>query len=274
MPTPGSTVVRRQLGVRLRRLRSAAGKTERDVEEASLASRTKLWRIEAGKAPVKIADVRALCWLYGADNATTDALAKLALGTTGQGWWEDYNDVFPFGFGLYVGLESTAAEIRTYHPEVVHGLLQTPDYMRALYWSFNPRGTEAGADRLVQLRSERQQVLTIRTPPLRLTAVLGAGARLVGGPQIMAGQKTHLRALAALDHLDIRIIPWEAGAHAAIHLGAITILDFPDPDDPAVVYLDTHTGARYLEKPGELAEYRRVYDLIYEKSIPIEEYPP
>ncbi|TMM41862.1 MAG: helix-turn-helix domain-containing protein [Actinobacteria bacterium] len=78
MPTPGSTVVRRQLGVRLRRLRNAAGKTERDVEEASLASRTKLWKIETGKAPVKVADVRALCWLYGADMATTDALAKLA----------------------------------------------------------------------------------------------------------------------------------------------------------------------------------------------------
>ena len=172
MPTPGSTVVRRQLGVRLRRLRNAAGKTERDVEEASLASRTKLWKIETGKAPVKVADVRALCWLYGADNATTDALAKLALGTNGQGWWEDYSDVYPFGFGLYVGLESTAAEIRTYNPELVHGLLQTPEYMRALYWAYNPHGTDGDADRMVKMRRERQHNVTGRTPALRLTAVL------------------------------------------------------------------------------------------------------
>src|SRR2546423_12557947 len=117
MPTPGSTVVRRQLGVRLRRLRDAAGKTDRDIEEACLASRAKLWRIETGKVPVKVADVRALCWLYGADQATTDALARLAVGTTGQGWWEDYSDVYPIGFGLYVGLEATAAELQAYEPE-------------------------------------------------------------------------------------------------------------------------------------------------------------
>jgi transcriptional regulator with XRE-family HTH domain len=87
MPISGSTVVRRQLGRRLRSLREAVGKTDRDIEEASLASRAKLWRIESGKVPVKIADVRALCWLYGADQPTTDALANLAVGTTVQGWW-------------------------------------------------------------------------------------------------------------------------------------------------------------------------------------------
>jgi transcriptional regulator with XRE-family HTH domain len=276
MPTPGSTVVRRQLGVRLRRLREAAGKTDRDVQEASLASRTKLWRIETGQAPAKVADVRALCWLYGADQPTTDALARLALATTSQGWWEDYSDLYPFGFSLYLGLESTAAEIRTYHSEVVHGLLQTPDYMRALYWGFNPEGSEAAADRMVELRLQRQLVLTGRTPPPRLTALLGAGAlaRRVGGPRIMADQEAHLRDLATLDHIDIRVIPWEAGAHAAIHLGPIVIFDLPDPDDPSVVYIEARTGARYMEKPAELTEYRRIYNLVYQKSVPIEEYPP
>jgi len=129
---------------------------------------------------------------------------------------------------------------------------------------------------VVKLRQERQQVLTRRAPPLRLTAVLGAGclARQVGGPQTVAAQEARLRELAALDHIDIRIIAWDAGAHAAIHLGPFTIFHFPEPDDPSVVYLETHTGARYLERPEELAEYRRIYDLIYEKSTPIEEYSP
>ena len=274
MPTPGSTVVRRQLGVRLRRLRDGAGKTDRDVEEANLASRAKLWRIETGKVPVKVADVRALCWLYGADHATTDALARLAVGTTGQGWWEDYSDVYPIGFGLYVGLEATAAELQVYDPELVHGLLQTPDYARALYWALYPQGTERDADRLAELRLERQHALTRRTPPLRLTAVLGAGAlaRQVGGRRVIAAQEARLRELAARDNIDIRVLPWEAGAHAAIHLGPVAIIDLPDPDDPSVVYLEAHTGARYRERPEDLAEYRRIYALTYQKSIPIEEY--
>ena len=55
-------------------------------------------------------------------------------------------------------------------------------------------------------------------------------------------------------------------------MGAFTILDFDNPDDPPVVYLESHTGARYLEEETELAEYRRIYDLIYQKTVPIEEY--
>lgn len=276
MPISGSTVVRRQLGRRLRRLREAAGKTERDVETAKLLSRTKLWRLESGKTPVKVPDVRALCWLYGADAATTDALAGLAVGTTEQGWWEDYGDAVPDWFGLYIGLEAAASEIRIYDPELVHGLLQTADYAEAVYRAVRPDDSDDVIRRQVKLRLGRQRALADRTPPLRLIAVLGAGvlARPVGGARAMAGQADRLRELAKLDHVDIRVLPWEAGAHAAMHTGAFTVLDFDDPDDPAVVYLETHTGARYLEKPDELDQYRKIFNLIYQKSVPVEEYPP
>jgi hypothetical protein len=79
--------------------------------------------------------------------------------------------------------------------------------------------------------------------------------------------------LNRLPHVDIWIIPWEACAHAAM-VGPFTILDFDDPDDPAVVYLETQTGARYLEKPEELDEYRRIFHLVYQKTVPLKEYSP
>src|SRR5690349_17324842 len=119
MPITGSTVVRRQLGRQLRRLRHVAGKTEADVEQANLASRVKLWRIETGKVMVKVGDVRGLCWLYGADAGTTDALSALAAGTREQDWWENFG---PGGFSLYLGLEEIADELRTYNAELVHDL--------------------------------------------------------------------------------------------------------------------------------------------------------
>jgi transcriptional regulator with XRE-family HTH domain len=276
MPIEGSTVIRRQLGRRLRRLREAAGKTDRDVEEAGLASRTKLWRIEAGKVGVRIADVRTLCWLYGADQQTTDALAALATGTSTQGWWEDFGDVLPDWFGLYVGLEAAATKVRIYEPELVHGLLQTPAYVRAVYEAGSQPSDEVSIQRQIKLRHERQQILTNREPPLRLTAILGAGvlARRVGDDAVMAEQVGRLHDVNRLGNVDIRVMPWNAGAHAAMHIGAFAILDFADPDDPSIVYLESHTGARYLEKPDELVEYRKVYDLILEKTVPIEEYDP
>src|SRR6266516_1683129 len=272
MPISGSTVVRRQLGRRLRRLRDAAGKTEREVEEAGIARRVKLWRIESGKTSVRMADVRALCWLYGTDGPTTDALAALATGTSGQGWWEDYG--VPGWFSLYVGLESAASHAQIYDPELIPGLLQTPTYLRALYADSGVEVDEEALDRQVKLKQERQQAITSRTPPLRVTALLGAGvlARRVGGNAVMVEQTERLRELNQLKQADIRVLPWDAGGHAAQHIGVFTILDFDNADDPPVVYLELHTGARYLEKDDELAEYRKVYDLVYEKTIPIEEY--
>jgi transcriptional regulator with XRE-family HTH domain len=274
MPINGSTVVRRQLGRQLRRLREAAKVAEHDVVEAGLASRAKLWRIESGKTPIKIGDVRALCWLYKVDQATTDALANLAQGTSARGWWEDYGDVLPDWFSLYVGLEAAASEIRTYDPELVHGLLQTPNYHRALFVDSGVEVDEGAVQQQIKLRQGRQQAVTVRTPPLRVTAVLGAGvlARQVGSRAVMKEQIARLRELNQLDHVDIRVLPWSAGAHAAIRMGGFMILDFDNPDDPPVVYLESHTGARYLEKPEELAEYRKIYDLVYQKTIPLGEH--
>src|SRR5206468_3886989 len=124
MAVNGTTVVRRQLGRRLRHLREAAGRTVADIEAAKLASQVKLWRIETGRSPVKIADVWALCRLYGADGRTTDALAALAAGSHERGWWENYADLMGAGVPLYIGLEETASELRTYETELVPGLFQ------------------------------------------------------------------------------------------------------------------------------------------------------
>jgi transcriptional regulator with XRE-family HTH domain len=276
MPITGSTVLRRQLGRQLRRLRDAAGVKEADVVESGLASRAKLWRIESGQTAIKIADVRALCWLYKVDQSTTDALAKMAQGSSTRGWWEDkeFAGVLPEWFSLYVGLEAAASEIHIYEPEIIHGLLQTPDYLRALFADSGVQIADEALERQIKLRQQRQAALTARTPPLRMTAILGAGvlARQVGSRAVMREQVARLRELNRLDHVDIRMIPWSSGGHAAMHVGGFAILDFDDQDDPAIVYLESHTGARYLEKPEELAEYRKIYDLVYRKTVPIEEY--
>jgi transcriptional regulator with XRE-family HTH domain len=114
VPVTGQRVVRRALGRRLTRLRTAAGMSRRDVADAKLGmSEPTLHRIETGKTPVTQANVRALCWLYGVDQSHTDALAELAIGTSHEEWW-DANPVIPDWFKLYVGLEASASQICTY----------------------------------------------------------------------------------------------------------------------------------------------------------------
>jgi hypothetical protein len=113
-------------------------------------------------------------------------------------------------------------------------------------------------------------------PPVPVTAVLNEEAltRGIGDPDAMREQIGLLPELANQVHVDIRYLPWRVGAHPAMSAGGFTILDFVDPEDPDVVYAETHTGARYLELPAELDTYRRIFAGIYAISVPISEYRP
>jgi transcriptional regulator with XRE-family HTH domain len=264
--------VRRALGRRLTRLRTASGKSRRDVVEARLGiSEPTLHRIETGKVPVTGANVRALCWLYGADQSITDALADLALGTSQQEWW-DASPVIPEWFKLYVGLEASASRMFGYEGEVVPGELQTPEYARAIFGAEQPVDSEI-AERHINLRMQRQKTLFARRPAPHLVTVLGEGAvtRPVGGPEVLQAQIEHLRALAQQDNVEIRVLPWSAGAHAAM-AGAFRIMDFDDPEDPDVVYLESHVGALYLEEDDEVREYRRIFELVHKAAVPVQDF--
>jgi hypothetical protein len=120
---------------------------------------------------------------------------------------------------------------------------------------------------------QRQAAMASRHPKPRLVTVLGEGVltRQVGGPDVLAAQVEHLREAARQKHLEILVLPWSAGAHAAM-AGAFRILDFEDPEDPDVVYLESHIGALYLEEPQEVQEYRRIFTLICEASVPIADF--
>jgi transcriptional regulator with XRE-family HTH domain len=253
-------------------LRAASGKSRREVAEARLGiSEPTLHRIETGKVPVTVANVRALCWLYGADESVTGALAELALGTSQEEWW-DASPAMPDWFKLYVGLEASASQICPPDGEIVPGELQTEQYARAVFAAEQSTSSET-AERQVKLRLQRQKTLFTRSPDLRLVTVLGEGAltRPVGGEAVLKAQIEHLRQVARRDNIEIKVLPWSVGAHAAM-AGAFRILDFDDPDDPDVVYLESHVGALYLEESAEVNEYRRIFELIRKDAIPVEEY--
>jgi transcriptional regulator with XRE-family HTH domain len=268
----GSTVVRRQLGRKLRRLREDAGKTHADVEAARIASATKMWRIESGKTTVKPGDVWALARLYDVSTDVADALAALASGTHEEGWWEENDAAVPDWLGLYAGLEAVSSLVSTYHPELVHGLLQTPQYAEAVIRA-NPDLSESVVQQRLSFRLERQRAVLGR--PSGVVAVLGAGALAlrVGSDEVMDAQISHLRTIEAGGKVRIRILPWTAGAHPSMK-GAFTILDFDNPDDPALVYIETHLGSRYLEQPQQVAEYRRILTRLNDRAVPITEYTP
>jgi transcriptional regulator with XRE-family HTH domain len=264
MAGAGSLVVRRQLGARLRQLRLDAGKSMDDVGETGLASKAKLSRLESGKSPIKIADVWALCRLYRASEETTEALAALAPGTQQDDWWQTYSEgVVPDWFGLYAGLEAAASSLRCYEPELVHGLLQTPEYARGVIATDQSLSAEVVEQR-VRFRMQRQRTSA------DVTIILGEPALhlVVGSDDVMAEQLPHLRSVPAT----VFVRPFTAGP--APRRQPFAMLEFADDADPSVVYVETVGLARYFDKQADWDEYELIWQALMETSIPIEEWSP
>ena len=131
--TTGPTVRRRRLGTELRKLRESNGyKLEEVAAQLGVAPST-LSRIETGKAPTKSAYLNQMLEMYGVDEpGQRQVLVDMAREGHRKGWWAAYDDVLPSGFDIYVGLEEETAAVRCYEISVVPGLLQTPDYARAV----------------------------------------------------------------------------------------------------------------------------------------------
>jgi transcriptional regulator with XRE-family HTH domain len=278
MTTVGPTVVRRQLGRRLRQLRDGTGMSvDEVVSNRHLGiSRAKLFKLEAGKHSVKPQDVAVLCARYGVSPEETETLQSLALATQDASWWHVYgDDAVPEWFSLYVELEPAAATIRKYEAELVPGLLQTRAYAEAVYRAAQPDADDAEIQRRVAVRMERQTILD-RTDPPRLHAVLNEAVllRMVGGPEVMDAQLQKLREMAERPAITLDVLPLSAGAHAAMN-GSFALLDFPNPDeDPAVAYVETHSSAAYLQKPAEIDRYSAIFTLALTSTIRIQEYKP
>jgi transcriptional regulator with XRE-family HTH domain len=268
-PGSGPTVLRVLLGSQLRRLREAAGITRERAGYAIRASESKISRIELGRVGFKERDVADLLTLYGVTAAEErEALLALAREANTPGWWHRYSDVLPGWFQSYVGLEAAASLIRTYEVQFVPGLLQTEDYARAVIMLGHADTSPEEIDRRVALRMSRQRLLT-RAGQFRFWAILDEAAlrRPIGGRDAMRRQLEHLIAATKLPSVTLQIVPFGVGGHAAAG-GAFSLLRFPDPDMPDVVYTEQLTSALYLDKREDVDHYLAVMERLAVEAEP------
>jgi hypothetical protein len=262
------TIRRRRLGAELRRRREAARVTIEAVADRLECSASKISRIETGYTSATPRDVRALLEIYGVAGAECDELVQIAREARQKGWWHPYSTVLT---GAYVGLEAAAASVRAYEQQVVPGLLQTEDYARAMIRAARPDITLDEVERRVRVRLGRQSLLT-QDDPIDLWVVLDEAvvSRPVGGDAVMRAQLERLVSAAELRNVTLQVLPFDAGAHAGMD-GTFTILDFPEPRDPAVVYAENATGGLFLEKADELHKYTFIFDHIRAAALRPEE---
>lgn len=261
-------VRRRYLIQELKRLRIQKGISQDQVSARMGWDRGKIHRIENGRLQrIKASDVIALCNLYGASPEETETLAEIARNSRQKGWWFQYQDVLP---GPYLGLEAEAREIFECSTAIIPGLFQTKDYISCLMDSvagvtIAPEEKQAR----IEARLKRQESILGSSDPPRLWVILDEAPlrRQVGGIQVMKGQIQHLIELSQRPNINIQVLPFEVGSHAAIGL-QFTILGFSEID--SVVYIETDQDGLYLEDPKQISRYKLIFDRIQASAISVE----
>ncbi|MGA4841330.1 helix-turn-helix domain-containing protein [Streptomyces sp. G45] len=264
------TVRRRRLGQELRRLRELKGMTAEEVAERLLVSQSKISRLENGRRSISQRDVRDLCGVYEVeDHRIVDSLMQMAKDSRQQGWWHSFGDI---PYSVYIGLETDAASLRVYDPQVVPGLLQTRSYAEALITGALPETPPTDIEKRVQVRMRRQERIAAPENPLRLWSVLDESAlrRVVGTRALMREQLEHLVEQSQLPHVTVQVIPFEMGAHPGLN-GQYAILEFPDASDSSVVYIEGVTSDLYLEKANDVQQYSVMYEHLRAQALNVDQ---
>jgi transcriptional regulator with XRE-family HTH domain len=259
---PSPTVRRRELGTRLRALRTGASLTVEQVAEQLLCSPSKISRLETGQRGASPRDIRDLCDLYGVQGSERDYLGALAREGGRKAWWQPYD----LPYATYVGLEAEAVAIRDFEPGVFPGLLQTPAYARAVHEGGLPRLSQEIIDQRIEERRTRQEILSRDAPPQLATIVDESVLhRVVGGAEVMRRQLEWVIEASRQPHVTVQVLPFSAGAHPALD-STFVVLEFVAPV-PGVVYAEGLVGNIYRERPEDVQRYKEIFEYLSEVSL-------
>jgi transcriptional regulator with XRE-family HTH domain len=264
--------MRRRLRVELKRLRTAAGQTQRDVAKALYWSPSKVIRIESGQVGITVTDLRALASLYGlTDDEQLAALTEMAQGSKRQPF-VGYRDVLSADTIKFLGYEASARLVRQLEPLLVPGLLQTEEYSRAMLKSA-PGLADESIDRIIESRRERQELLERSERP-EIFIIVGETVlrQAVGGPDVMRKQLEHMLDLNEKKVVSIQVLPFELGAHDGLR-GPYVHMEFNDPSDPDVVFLEHSRGtSSFSDDPALTADYQEKFFALEDLATPAAEF--
>ncbi|MET9292342.1 helix-turn-helix transcriptional regulator [Streptomyces sp. NPDC003077] len=255
------TVRQRRLGAELRRLREESKVSAEQVAARLDCHISKISRIELGQSPTRRLDLEAMLDLYGVtDEHRRPALLKLARSAKTKGWWQSYTDVIPPAYADFIGLEADAARIDSFETMLVPGLLQTPDYARAVITeAWETEGPEQ-VERLVEVRRLRQELLD-REEPFELKAIICESAlrQCIGSTETMRAQLQHLVEVERRPNVTLQVLPYSAGAHPGLN-GPFTVLGFAQDGDADVVLTENLASSLYFEDKRELHRFQWAFD--------------
>ncbi|GGQ08070.1 transcriptional regulator with XRE-family HTH domain [Actinomadura coerulea] len=239
------------IAVELRRQRRARG-----VSGASLArligrDRSIVSRIESGRIPMQLDHAEIIDREWGLDRLFT-RLVRFAKERKDDEW----------RLGDLAEQEARATRVRLWEIGLVPGLLQTPDYARAVL----SVGLVRDPDEAVQGRLSRQAAVFDRERPPEVSVILNWAVleQPVGSADVMRGQLARLLELAELPHVSVRVLEKSAG----VHVGYDGMLELLTVDARDLAYAEAPHGGGLVTDPADVQDFEVRYDRIGNIATP------
>ncbi|MFB7778983.1 helix-turn-helix domain-containing protein [Streptomyces bauhiniae] len=256
---------RMMLGYELRLRREATGLSANEAARHLGGSPSKVSRIESGTISPKEGDLLKFFLMYGITQPEEQKrLWELLTAASGTPWWQPWAAVAPKYLQAVVSFESMAIGVRSYDPIYLHGLLQTPEYARALIK--RGRGSVATRAALAEFRAERQERFAA-APDKKLLCIVDEAtlARPVGSAAIMHAQLRHLIELSHDPRIRLRLAPlYDYKVH--VELGSATIFDFAGRL-PTISFTEGYDGGLVIEDEQMVDRRVKAFDALATNSL-------
>ncbi|SNR98924.1 Helix-turn-helix domain-containing protein [Haloechinothrix alba] len=275
MATP--TVRRLQLGNELRHLREEAGETIEAAAQVVERTTSTISRLELGQTALTQRQLGDLLDFYREridEPEDTSWLFDLAKGNSQRGRWSGYRAIYAKYFRMAVDLEQDASAISKYQMEIVPGLLQTEDYIRAMFADSQANMVDQTVKEAIKARMERQQVLTKPDAP-QVGFVFSESAirRVVGSSEVMRDQLHRLVEVARQPNVHLQVLPFAASSVPRVTYDFnLFRVPSPGPAGPLeFVYLEELTDGKYLDDHDDVAAYTGLWQRLVGAALgPVE----
>jgi transcriptional regulator with XRE-family HTH domain len=238
-------------GYELRRHREAAGLTQRQLGDIVNYTGSLVGQIEtARKLPTPEFSERVDAAL--GTGGFLSRLVDLVMRSQLPAWFQQVAE-----------LEVRAVEICTFQTHMIHGLLQTDAYVRAVLGTLDP----TDLDDRTAVRLARQRIFEKEEPPVFWAILSEAALRQeIGDRETMRGQLAHLLSFESNPRINVQVLPYSAGAHAGLQ-GSFTLFRFAR--DPAIVYTEGYGTGHPTANPETVKDCSLRYDHLRAAALPL-----
>lgn len=264
------TYRRRKIGDALKKFREDLGLTQGAAGRLLDRSQASLSAYENGHRAIRPRDLKYILDMYGiTDELVLKRLLSLAAQGRQNGWWHDFNERLEPGVVDFASLEGESCRVRSFEPQLVHGLLQDEEYARAVIGGSGTvlRRTPKEIETDVSFRLKRQKIHD-RVPPPEITVVLGEAAlrQRMGGRDVQRLQMRKLLAMGELPHVDLQVLPFSAEVHPGLD-GGFTIMSVGPEGLLEIVTLHSMLRNWYVDEPSDVDHYGRTFEWLREIAL-------